>query len=112
MKMGFVTAIKTVDNYDATAWHKSLPRAMRKAKRLVVPTGKPQAYVAHTDLTETMRRDALRTDTYFNQNLEFLDRGYDFDEFHDIDDEFDGLTIVEPMSETELFQFCTGYDII
>jgi len=67
---------------------------------------------AHTDLTETMRRDALRTDLYFNQNLEFLDRGHDFDEFQDIDDEHEGLTITEPMTETELFQFCTGYDII
>jgi hypothetical protein len=46
------------------------------------------------------------------QNLEFLDRGYDFDEFQDIDDEHEGLTITEPMSEVELFQFCTGYDIL
>jgi len=61
---------------------------------------------AHTDLTETMRRDAMLTDAYFNQNLEFLDRGHDFDEFGDIDDEHEGLTI------TELFQFCTGYDIL
>ena len=67
---------------------------------------------AHTDLTETMRRDAMLTDLYFNQNLEFLDRGYDFDEFQDIDNEHEGLTITEPMSEVELFQFCTGYDIL
>jgi hypothetical protein len=67
---------------------------------------------AHTDLTETMRRDAMLTDLYFNQNLEFLDRGYDFDEFGDIDDEHEGLTISKPMSEVELFQFCTGYDIL
>lgn len=110
MKMGFVTAIKTVESYDATAWHKSLPRAMRKAKRLVVPTGKPQAYTSED--VDTYMQTEYRVDTYCNQNLEFLDRGYDFDEFQDIDNEFDGLTIVEPMSETELFQFCTGYDII
>ena len=67
---------------------------------------------AKTDLTETMRRDAMRADAYFNQNLEFLDRGYDFDEFQDIDNEHEGLTITEPMSEVELFQFCTGYDIL
>jgi hypothetical protein len=67
---------------------------------------------AHTDLTETMRRDAMRADAYFNQNLEFLDRGHDHDEFQDIDDEHEGLTIVESMSESELFQFCTGYDVI
>jgi hypothetical protein len=57
-------------------------------------------------------RTEVRVDAYFNQNLEFLDRGYDFDEFQDIDDEHEGLTITEPMTETELFQFCTGYDII
>ena len=67
---------------------------------------------AHTDLTETMRRDAMLTDSYFNQNLEFLDRGHDFDEFGDIDDEHEGLTITESMTESELFQFCTGYDIL
>lgn len=67
---------------------------------------------AQTDLTETMRRDAMRADAYFNQNLEFLDRGHDFDEFQDIDDEHEGLTIVDAMTEVELFQFCTGYDIL
>jgi hypothetical protein len=59
-----------------------------------------------------MRRDAMLTDSYFNQNLEFLDRGHDFDEFGDIDDEHEGLTITESMTESELFQFCTGYDIL
>jgi hypothetical protein len=68
--------------------------------------------IAQTDLTETLRRDACLTDNALLQNLEFLDRGYDFDEFQDIDDEHEGLTIIEPMTEVELFQFCTGYDII
>jgi hypothetical protein len=54
----------------------------------------------------------MRVDAYFNQNLEFLDRAYDHDEFGDIDEEYDGLTIVESMTEAELFQFCTGYDIL
>lgn len=57
-------------------------------------------------------RTELRIDTYHTQNLEFLDRPFDFDEFNDIDDEFDGLTIHEPMSEAELFEFCTGYNIL
>jgi hypothetical protein len=52
------------------------------------------------------------TDTYFNQNLEFLDRAYDHDEFNDCDDEYAGLTIYEPLNEIEKFQFLTGYDII
>ena len=65
-----------------------------------------------TDLTETFRRDALIVDTTYNQNLEFLDRGYDFDEFGDIDNEFEGLTITEPMDEAQLIEFCAGYNIL
>lgn len=45
-------------------------------------------------------------------NLEFLDRGYDHDEFGDVDNEYDGLTITAPMDEVELFRFCTGYDVL
>ena len=83
---------------------------MRPTLRLTKPR---VAYnTAQTDLTETMRRDAMLTDAYFNQNLEFLDRGHDFDEFGDIDDVHEGLTITESMSESELFLFCTGYDIL
>lgn len=82
--------------------------------RPIIRLHKPRiAYnTAQTDLTEVFRRDALLPDSALLQNLEFLDRGYDFDEFQDIDDEHEGLTIHQPMSETELFQFCTGYDII
>jgi hypothetical protein len=90
------------------------PMLPASIKRPIIRLHKPRTVYNHaqTDLTETMRRDALRTDTYFNQNLEFLDRDYDFDEFQDIDNEHEGLTITESMTETELFQFCTGYDII
>jgi hypothetical protein len=52
------------------------------------------------------------TDEVLLQNLEFLDRDYGHDEFMDIDDEHEGLTITEPMDEVELFKFCTGYDVI
>ena len=91
-----------------------LPASITAIKRPIIRLHKPRVAYNHaqTDLTETMRRDAMRADAYFNQNLEFLDRGHDFDEFQDIDDEHEGLTITESMSETELFQFCTGYDII
>jgi len=90
------------------------PMLPASIKRPIIRLHKPRVAYNHaqTDLTETMRRDALRTDTYFNQNLEFLDRDYDFDEFQDIDNEHEGLTITESMTETELFQFCTGYDTI
>jgi hypothetical protein len=87
-----------------------LNRAMRKTLRLT--TQRPVYNTAHTDLTETLRRDACLTDDVLLQNLEFLDRDYDHDEFKDIDNEYEGLTITEPMDEVELFRFCTGYDII
>lgn len=77
-----------------------------------LPKHRTNYNTAQTDLTEVFRRDACLTDSALLQNLEFLDRGYDFDEFQDIDDEHEGLTITEPMSEVELFQFCTGYDIL
>jgi hypothetical protein len=88
-----------------------LPQAVtRPILRLQKP--RTNYHTAHTDLTETLRRDACLTDNALLQNLEFLDRGYDHDEFGDIDNEYEGLTITEPMTETELFQFCTGYDIL
>jgi len=82
--------------------------------RPIIRLHKPRVAYNHaqTDLTETMRRDALRTDTYFNQNLEFLDRDYDFDEFQDIDSEHEGMTIVEPNSVLATIRFLNGYDII
>lgn len=88
-----------------------LPQAVT---RPVIRLQKPRINynTAHTDLTETLRRDALLVDDVLLQNLEHLDRGYDYDEFNDIDDEYEGLTIVDAMTETELFQFCTGYDIL
>ena len=98
------------ESHDATGWHSALPRPIRKTLR--VPNKSPKPCLAQTDLTETFRRDAYISDPTYNQNLEYLDRGYDFDEFQDIDDEFAGLTIVESMTEVELFEFCTGYNII
>jgi len=86
-----------------------LPRIVRKTLSLRRPAKpKPQTH----DGVDSYMRTELRIDTYHTQNLEFLDRPFDFDEFNDIDDEFDGLTIHEPMSEAELFEFCTGYNIL
>ena len=94
--------------HDATGWHSALPRAMRKTLRL--PNKSPKPCLAQTDLTETFRRDAYISDPTHNTNLYTQEHGDD--EFHDIDDEFAGLTIVESMTEAELFEFCTGYNII
>ena len=104
----FVSPVPTAPTTDATAHHKKFPRAMRKVLRLTSSRPMPctNQGVDHYLQTE------CRVDAYFNQNLEFLDRAYDHDEFGDIDEEYDGLTIVESMTEAELFQFCTGYDIL
>ena len=85
-----------------------LPRSLRKALRITTPKAVCNTHqgVDHLFATE------LRTDDYHNQNLEFLARDYGYDEFNDIDNEFEGLTIVEPTSEAELFEFCTGYDVL
>ena len=107
MILGFVSSIKT-SSVDATEHHKCYPRAVRKTLRLSSAKAKPQT---HQGVDDYMRTE-FRADAYHNQNLEFVDRGYDFDEFGDIDNEFDGLTITEPMDEAQMFKFCTGYDIL
>lgn len=87
-----------------------LPRQTRLTLRITTPK-QASANTAHTDLTEHFRTE-YRRDDYHNQNLEFADFGYDGDEFADVDNELDGLTVFEPLNEVELFQFCTGYDVI
>jgi hypothetical protein len=98
MKLAFV----------ATARHTVLPRAVRKALRVVTVKVKAQVH----DGVDDYLRTGYKIDTYHTQNLEYLDRGYDFDEFGDIDNELEGLTVFEPLNEVELFQYCTGYNII
>ena len=56
-------------------------------------------------------RTEYRVDTYHVQNLEYLDRGFDFDEFNDIDDEYEGMTIVEPLNTFDTIQFLAGYNV-
>ena len=109
MKLGFVLTngvTTTSPAYDATAWHKALPRPIRKTLRVPRITTKTSS---HDGVDDYFRTD-YRTDSYHNQNL--VDNEYGADEFQDIDNEFDGLTITDPMTEAELFQFCTGYDIL
>lgn len=108
MQLAFVQTINQAPEQGATACHAALPRSARKTLRLHTPRTTPNTFsgVDHYFLTE-YREDKIHT-----QNLEYLDRGYDFDEFGDIDDEYEGLTITEPMNEEQLFHFCTGYDIL
>ena len=85
-----------------------LPRSLRKALRVTTPKA---VCNTHQGVDHYLRTD-FRTDDYHNQNLEFLARDYGYDEFNDIDNEFEGLTIVEPSNDVELYEFCTGYDIL
>ena len=85
-----------------------LPRKMRKALRVTTPKA---VCNTHQGVDHYLRTE-FRTDDYHNQNLEFLSRDYGYDEFNDIDNEFEGLTIVEPANDAELFEFCTGYNNI
>ena len=108
MRLAFVSANADQFSTDATAWHKALPRPIRKALRVHTPKTKSATH----DGVDSYFFQGYKVDTYHTQNLEYLDRPFDFDEFNDIDNELEGLTITEPMSEAELFQFCTGYDIL
>lgn len=108
MKLSFVSSLKTVSG-DATAAHQLFPRKTRIALR--VPKSKAHAACANTHQgVDDYMQTELRADAYHNQNL--VDADPMHDEFGDIDNEFDGLTITEPMDEVELFRFCTGYDVL
>ena len=99
----------TTISADATAHHKAYPRSTRKTLRVPTSRSKP---ATHAGVDSYMHQMEYRSDTVHTQNLEFLDRAYDFDEFGDIDNEFDGLTITESMDDADLWRFCTGYDIL
>lgn len=107
MKLAFVcTPLSMPQATDATTWHKAMPRQVRKTLRLHSPK---TAINTHEGVDSYMSVQYRKHD-YFNQNLMTMNTDYDHDEFGDIDNELDGLTIVETSSETELFNFCTGYD--
>ena len=83
-----------------------LPRATRKALRVTTPKQTP----AHDNGVDTyMAQFEYRTDAYYNENLYTME--YDADEFNDIDNEYEGLTIVECSNDSQLWEFCTGYNI-
>lgn len=107
MKLGFVSSLKTISG-DATAAHQLFPRKTRIALR--VPKSQVKS-ATHQGVDDYMQTE-LRADAYYGLNHNFHDPEPFTDEFGDIDNEFDGLTITEPMDEVELFRFCTGYDVL
>ena len=84
-----------------------LPRVTRKTLRVTTP--KQATANTHDGVDSYMAQCEYRRDDYYNQNLYEID--YDHDEFADIDNQYEGLTIVECSGEAELFEFCTGYNI-
>lgn len=106
MIVSFMTALPE-KQVDRTAWMKALPRPMRKTLRLTKPR---QRNVNTHDGVEDYMEMGYRTDAYHNQNL--VDNDPLHDEFGDIDNEYEGLTITEPMDEVESFNYLTGYDIL
>jgi len=109
MIVSFMTALPVKQVEKATDWMQAMPRSVRKTLRL---TKSRQPNVNTHDGVDDYLAVDCRIDTYHTQNLEFLDREYGFDEFNDIDDEHEGLTISEPMDEVASFQYLTGYDIL
>lgn len=94
-------------------------RAKRKALRITTPKA-----VRNTDCINTPTADQIVTDwlavhdplndkAHFAQNV--VDPDMDItgaDEFGDIDNEHDGLTVTEPMDELEMIEFLTGYNVL
>jgi len=111
MIVSFMRALpdKQVAANPATDWMQALPRPVRKTLRLTKPR---QRNVNTHDGVDDYLATAYRVDTYHNQNLLTINPDYDHDEFNDIDDEHEGLTITSAMTEVEMFEFCTGYNIL
>ena len=112
MRLSFMRElpVEQAETTDPTTWISAMPRAVRKTMRL--NPSRQRNVNTHDGVDDYMAAMDCRVDTYHTQNLEFLDRGFDFDEFDDIDDEHEGLTITEPMGAAETFDFLTGYDTL
>ena len=108
MLVSFVTALPE-KKANSSDWMQALPRSVRKTLRLTKP--RQRNVNTHDGVDDYLSTDC-RVDTYHTQNLEFLDREFGFDEFGDIDNEYEGLTITSEMNEVESFEYLTGYDIL
>jgi hypothetical protein len=88
---------------DATAHHRCYPRAVRKTLRLATHKASP---IKFTEVCDS--KIAIQ----FHMNL--IDPDMDITgaiEFGDYDDEFEGLTIVQPLNDAEAWTYLSGYEI-
>jgi hypothetical protein len=96
-----------------------LPRAKRKALRLVGHNAQTTRDCINTPTTDQVVTDWLAVHDPMNESHTYCANTVDPDmditgavEFCDYDDEHDGLTVTSPQSEEELFEFLTGYNIL
>ena len=93
-----------------------LPRPTRKALRITTPKAVTNHDCINTPCVDQIVtdwlavHDPLNDKAYLGTNT--IDPCFDLDEFGDIDNELDGLTIHAPMNEVDLWKFCTGYDVL
>lgn len=94
-------------------------RAKRKALRITTPKAVRNSDCINTPTTDQIVNDwlavhdPLNDRAYYAQNL--IDPDMDItsaDEFADVDNELDGLTMFDPQSEDELREFLTGYNVL
>ena len=93
----------TPPEQDATAHHRCYPRQVRKTLRLATHKASPIKF------TEV---DDPKIAFQFHMNL--IDPDMDITgaaEFGDYDDEFEGLTIVQPLNDAEAWTYLSGYEI-
>lgn len=89
-----------------------LPRSMRKTLRITTPKTQPTAKTPiDTDqiVSDWLAiHDPLNESSYYCTNT--CDPAFDFDEFKDIDNEYEGLTIVSMGKDTR--RWLKGYNIL
>jgi hypothetical protein len=90
----------------------SYPRALRKALRITTPKAQP---VAKTPIdTDQVVSDWLAIHDPLNDRdylcTNTVDPAFDFDEFKDIDNEYEGLTVVSMGKDTR--RWLKGYNIL
>ena len=97
---------------DATASHGGLPRTKRKTLRYVVPKAIPITKTnidADQVVTDWLAiHDPLNDRDYYTLNT--CDPDFNIDEFGDIDNEYEGLTIVAMGKDTR--RWLKGYNIL
>lgn len=94
-------------------------RAKRKALRITTSKAVRNTDCINTPTTDQIVNDwlavhdPLNDKAYYAQNV--VDPDMDItsaDEFADVDNELDGLTVFDPQSEDELREFLTGYNVL